>query len=451
MIELHGIRVLGGEPSALAVHEGVLVEPFCAPRIDLGGLIAVPALVDLRAHLRAAGGADAVAAAHGGYSDVVAMPNRTPVTDSVARVRALGRGVRACRVHPAGALTVGLAGQRLAPIAEMAQAGVRVFSDDANCLDDAGLLRRAMVAARAAGAVVAQHAQSEALAGGGQVNAGEAAKQTRLPPWPGVGEEAVIARDVLLAAETGAALHVSHVSTARSVEIVRWAKSQGWSVTAEVTPHHLLLDDRAVRGGDTRFKVNPPLRSAADVEALREGLRDGTIDAVSTDHAPHPASAKARDWCAAPFGAVGLETALAVVADVLDGDWELIARVMSHAPARIAGLAGAGRPLEPGEPATFALVDPDAEWEVRPEELRGGVANTPFAGLAFRHRVVATVVGGRVTADPLGLLGGVAGPEEEAGEEAGDDPARDLRAARGLRSPWEGPSGSVERRTPPAA
>jgi dihydroorotase len=425
VIELGGVRLLGGDPTDVRIADGLIAGIGTAARrgrraerrIGAEGLVMLPAFVDLHAHLREPGGEDSEtiatgtrAAAAGGYSDVFAMANCSPVTDDPQRVRHIARiGARdgACRVHPVGAITVGLAGRELAPIATMARAGARMFSDDGHCVEDPALLHAALCEGARHGAVVAQHAQCGSLAGHGQINAGVAASRTGLPPWPAMAEETIVARDVILAgdaADTGARLHVCHLSTAGAVDIVRWAKRRGWPVTAEVTPHHLLLTDDEAISRDTVYKVNPPLRAAADVAALRAALRDGTIDVIATDHAPHTARRKDADWCHAPFGMIGLETALSVAAEVLadhgEADWALIAALMSHRPAQIGGVSAfTGRPLRPGEPATFTLVDPEAHWTIDPAEGESLSRNTPFAGGRFRHRVVATVVDGQVTSD----------------------------------------------------
>uniref|UniRef100_UPI0006E3F09F dihydroorotase n=1 Tax=Nonomuraea pusilla TaxID=46177 RepID=UPI0006E3F09F len=425
-VVLTGVRVLGGPPSDVELRDGRITAIRAAGAsgapvtgVTGTGLVMLPALVDLHTHLREPGDEEAEtiasgtrAAAAGGYSDVFAMANCSPVTDSPERVRhvaEIAARTASCRVHPVGAITLGLAGRGLAPLATMAHAGARLFSDDGRCVDDPAVLQAALHASRRAGTVIAQHAQCGSLAAHGQINAGQAADRTGLPPWPATAEETIVARDVVLAGATGGRLHVCHVSTAGTVELLRWAKQRGWPVTAEVTPHHLLLTDEQAAAGDTVHKVNPPLRTAADVAALRAALLDGTIDVVATDHAPHPARRKAAGWCDAPFGMLGLETALAVVAEVLgeDGepDWALIADAMSHRPARIGGIdSTAGRPLAEGEPATFTLVDPKADWLVDPDGHHSLSTNTPFARFRFRHRVVATVVEGRVTADPHGLL-----------------------------------------------
>lgn len=417
---LRGCRPYGKDPVNVWVRDGIIagIGADLVPSsddvgmIDADGLVLLPGLVDLHTHLREPGDENAEtlatgsrAAAAGGYTDVFAMANTNPVTDSVERVEALRKAAGAqfdCRVHPVGAVTVGLAGTRLAPLAALSAAGVHVFSDDGRCVDDAGLMFAALRLGAEHGFLVAQHAQHGELAGAGQINAGLAATVTGLEPWPGVAEETVIARDVVLAAETGGALHVCHLSTARSVEVIRWAKEQGWSVTAEVTPHHLLLDDALAAVGDPLYKVNPPLRSHADVDALRQAVRDGTIDVVATDHAPHSTERKSGCWAGAAFGMTGLETALAVVAAVLEEegatDWAMVARLMSETPARLGRIgATAGRPLQAGEPATFCLVDTRSSWTVQTKEQHSKSANTPFAGRSFQSSVVGTAIEGRMT------------------------------------------------------
>ena len=331
-----------------------------AESVDAYGLVLLPGFVDLHTHLREPGREDAetvesgtAAAAVGGFTAVHAMANTDPVADTagvVEQVWHLGRRAGHCDVHPVGAVTVGLAGTELAELGAMAEsaASVRVFSDDGNCVSDAVLMRRALEYVKAFDGVVAQHAQEPRLTEEAQMNEGEVSSMLGLRGWPAVAEEAVIARDVLLAGHVGSRLHVCHVSTAGSVEIIRWAKGKGINVTAEVTPHHLLLTDQLVTTYDPSYKVNPPLRSAADVEAVRLGLADGTIDAVATDHAPHPLEDKDCEWAAAAMGMVGLETALGVVAEAMVAtgllDWEGVADRMSVRPARIGRLAAQGRP-----------------------------------------------------------------------------------------------------------
>ena len=380
-----------------------------AKTLDAGGLIALPGLVDLHTHLREPGREDAetvetgtAAAALGGYTAVHAMANTDPVADTagvVEQVWRLGRAAGHCDVQPVGAVTVGLAGARLAELGTMADsaARVRVFSDDGRCVSDPLLMRRALEYVKAFDGVIAQHAQDPRLTEGAQLNEGEMSARLGLAGWPAVAEEAIIARDCLLAAHVGSALHVCHVSTAGSVDIIRWAKSKGWPVTAEVTPHHLLLTDELAAGYDPVFKVNPPLRTEADVAELRRALADGTVDCVATDHAPHPVEAKESEWAEA-FGMTGLETALRVVqrAMVETGllDWAGVADRMSVRPARIGRLTGHGTPLTPGAPGHLSLYDPAAPAEAVTPAGASKSRNTPFAGMELPGRVVATFLRG---------------------------------------------------------
>jgi dihydroorotase len=419
---IRGARVLGGEPADLLLRDGVLASvgaagsadvPAGAQTLDADGMVALPGLVDLHTHLREPGREDAEtvetgsrAAALGGFTCVHAMANTDPVADTagvVEQVWRLGRRAGWVDVRPVGAVTVALAGERLAELGAMADsaAGVRVFSDDGRCVHDAVLMRRALEYVKAFDGVVAQHAQEPRLTDGAQMHEGPLSGVLGLQGWPAVAEEAVIARDVLLAGHVGSRLHVCHVSTAGSVEIIRWAKSRGVAVTAEVTPHHLLLTDEAVRGYDPVFKVNPPLRTPEDVAALREALADGTIDVVATDHAPHTVEDKDCEWAAAAMGMTGLETALSVVqAAMVDTGlvgWDDVARVMSTAPARIGRVPGQGRGLAAGEPANVVLVDPSARWTVDASAMATMGRNTPFAGLELPGRVVATFLRGHPT------------------------------------------------------
>ncbi|GAA4976846.1 dihydroorotase [Yinghuangia aomiensis] len=387
------------------------LEPADAVQIiDAEGHILLPGLVDLHTHLREPGREDAEtvetgtrAAALGGYTAVHAMANTDPVADTagvVEQVWRLGQEAGRCDVHPVGAVTVGLNGERLAELGAMhdSAANVKVFSDDGKCVHDAVIMRRALEYVKAFDGVVAQHAQEPRLTEGAQMNEGTVSGVLGLRGWPAVAEEAIIARDVLLTAHVGSRLHVCHVSTAGSVEIIRWAKSKGWDVTAEVTPHHLLLTDELVRSYDPVYKVNPPLRTAADVAALREGLADGTIDAVATDHAPHPSEDKDCEWAVAAMGMLGLETALGIVQQTMVDtglmDWAGVADRMSARPARIGRLDGHGRPIAVGEPANLVLVDPAARRTVEPSELASRSANTPYAGMELPGRVVATFLRG---------------------------------------------------------
>ena len=382
--------------------------------IDADGLIALPGLVDLHTHLREPGREDAetiasgsAAAAIGGFTAILAMANTTPVTDTAEaaeRVLDLGRLAGLVDVQPVGAVTKGLAGEELAELALMAhsRARVRVFSDDGKCIHDARVMRRALEYAKAFGGVVSQHAQDPKLADHKACcHEGELSGRLGLAGWPGVAEEVIVARDVMLARHTGSRVHIAHVSTAGSVEVIRWAKAQGISVTAEVTPHHLMLTTDLLAGYDPTFKVNPPLRPGEDVEAVRAALADGTIDAVVTDHAPHARHDKERPFIDAAFGMLGLETALSVVSEVMvvPGllDWSGVARVMSAAPARIAGLPGHGRPIEVGEPANLTLVDPAAIVTVDREASLSLSRNNPWHGRRLTGAVHATVLRGLPT------------------------------------------------------
>jgi dihydroorotase len=418
---IKGASVLGGEPTDLGIKEGRIVAPgevVGAETIDAGGLIALPGLVDLHTHLREPGREDAEtvetgsrAAAMGGFTAVHAMANTDPVADTagvVEQVWRLGREAGHCDVFPVGAVTVGLHGEKLAELGAMADsaARVRVFSDDGSCVADPVVMRRALEYVKAFDGVIAQHAQAPRLTEGAQMNAGELSGRLGLAGWPAVGEAAIIARDCLLAAHVGSRLHICHVSTAGSVEILRWAKAlsdkQGsWSVTAEVCPHHLLLTDELAATYDPIYKVNPPLRTAADVEAVRAGLADGTIDVVATDHAPHPHEDKDCEWQAAAFGMLGLETALSIVQQTMVGpgliDWAGVAERMSYVPARIGRLDGHGRPIAEGEPANVVLYDPTVTRTVEASELASLSRNTPYAGMELPGRVVATFLRGKPT------------------------------------------------------
>ena len=414
-----GASLGDGKPTDLLLSDGIVsavgdeARATGAERIDADGLVALPGLVDLHTHLREPGREDAEtvltgtrAAALGGFTAVHAMANTDPVADTagvVEQVWRLGREAGHCEVRPVGAVTVGLGGERLAELGAMADsaAGVRVFSDDGKCVADAVLMRRALEYVKAFDGVIAQHPQEPRLTAGAQMNEGALSGVLGLAGWPAVAEEAIIARDVLLSGHVGSRLHVCHVSTAGSVEILRWAKSKGWDVTAEVTPHHLLLTDELTRSYDPVYKVNPPLRTADDVEAVRAALADGTIDAVATDHAPHPSEDKECEWSAAASGMLGLETALSVVqaAMVETGllDWTGVADRMAHRPARIGRVEGQGRPLAVGAPANLVLVDPSARRDI---EASGGASlshNNPFAGRTLPGAVVATFLRGRPT------------------------------------------------------
>ncbi len=381
--------------------------------IDAQGLVLLPGLVDLHTHLREPGREDAEtvasgtrAAARGGFTCVFAMANTEPVADTagvVEQVFRLGQESGVCDVQPIGAVTVGLEGERLSELGAMADsaAGVRVFSDDGKCVDDAVLMRRALEYVKAFDGVIAQHAQEPRLTEGAQMNEGPLSGELGLTGWPAVAEEAIIARDVLLAEHVSSRLHVCHLSTRGSVEILRWAKSRGIDVTAEVTPHHLLLDDELVRSYDPIYKVNPPLRSEDDVRAVREGLADGTIDIVATDHAPHPMEDKECEWQVAAFGMLGLETALSVVQKTMVDTgaltWARVAEVMSANPAKIGRVSHHGRPVAVGEPANLVLFDPNATRVIDPTDSASLSRNNSYAGMELPGRVVHTLLRGRLT------------------------------------------------------
>ncbi|SFR35064.1 dihydroorotase [Microbacterium azadirachtae] len=414
-----GASVLGAESADILVKDGVIAEVGSglsaagARVIDADGLVALPGLVDLHTHLREPGyeASETVlsgtrAAAAGGFTAVFAMPNTSPVADSAGVVEqelALGEAAGYATVQPIGAVTVGQKGERLAELGAMAssRAQVRVFSDDGFCVWDPLIMRRALEYVKAFDGVIAQHAQDPRLTEGAQLNEGAVSAELGLAGWPAVAEESIIARDILLAEHVGSRLHVCHLSTAGSVDLIRWAKKRGVAVTAEVTPHHLLLTDELARGYDARFKVNPPLRTQEDVLAVREGLADGTIDIVATDHAPHPSEAKACEWQAAANGMVGLESALRVVhqAMVQTGllGWEDVARVMSAAPARIGSLTGHGTPIAAGQPAEFTLYDAAAQGVFAEADLHGQSTNSPYLGRDLPGKVLWTVHRGSLT------------------------------------------------------
>ncbi|TQL47973.1 dihydroorotase [Homoserinimonas aerilata] len=418
-IIVKGARLADGTTTDIRVSGGLVAElgsglsSAGARVVDGDGLVALPGLVDLHTHLREPGAEQSEtvlsgsrAAAIGGFTAVHAMANTSPVADTagvVEQVESLGRAAGYVTVRPVGAVTVGLEGSALAEIGAMAgsRAAVRVFSDDGRCVSDALLMRRALEYVKAFDGVIAQHAQEPRLTEGAQMNEGVVSGELGLAGWPAVAEEAIIARDVLLAEHVGSRVHICHLSTAGSVDVVRWAKSRGIAVTAEVTPHHLLLDEELVRSYDARYKVNPPLRRAEDVQALREGLADGTIDIIATDHAPHPPEAKECEWSAAAFGMVGLESALSVVqASVVDTGhlgWTDIARVFSAAPARIGRLSGYEQGIVEGARADFTLYDPSVRRSFGTEHLHGRSTNSPYLAVELPGRVIATVHDGYPT------------------------------------------------------
>jgi dihydroorotase len=415
---LHGAALLGGKKTDVVIEDGVIASldrgASADREIDADGLVLLPGFVDLHTHLREPGREDtetiatgSAAAARGGFTAVHAMANTDPVADNaeiVEQVARLGREAGLVDVRPVGAVSKGLLGETLAEIGNMARssAAVRIFSDDGHCVHDARLMRRALEYVKPFGAAVAQHAQDPRLADSAAcAHEGELSGRLGLPGWPAVAEESIIARDVMLAAHTGSRLHVCHVSTAGSVEVIRWAKERGVDVSAEVTPHHLLLTCDLLGDYDPVYKVNPPLRPIEDVEALRAALADGTIDAVATDHAPHASHDKDHAFGEAAFGMLGLETALGVVAATMVEtgllDWAGVADRLSVRPARIGRLTEHGRPIAVGEPANLVLVDPTGSWTVDPARSASLSRNTPFAGRTLPAGVVATFFRGRAT------------------------------------------------------
>lgn len=401
----------GSRRADVVVAGGVVVAvgsrvdpPPGAIELDATGCVVAPGLVDLHTHLREPGREEAEtvetgarAAALGGYTAVVAMPNTDPAIDSaalVAAVRELGRRAPV-EVAVAGAITVGREGTRLAPMAEMARLGVRLFTDDGRGVQDARLMRRALEYASGLGVTLAEHCEDEALAAGGQMHEGPWSSRLGIAGQPAEAEELMVMRDIALCRLTGARLHLLHLSTSGSLALLRAAKAGGLPITAEAAPHHFTLTDEAVASFDPVFKVNPPLRGAADVDALKLALADGTLDAIATDHAPHPAEAKELPFDEAPPGMLGLETALALALSELDCPIETVLALLSWQPARIAGLtATQGGPVEPGRSANLCVIDPAARWTVDPDRSASRSRNTPYAGRELTGRVRHTVAAG---------------------------------------------------------
>jgi dihydroorotase len=419
---IRGVRRYGeGDPVDVLVADGQLSDigtdlatPDDAEVIDASGQVLLPGFVDLHTHLREPGREYAedietgsAAAALGGYTAVFAMANTSPVADSPVvtdHVWHRGQQVGLVDVHPVGAVTVGLAGTQLTEMGMMAAGAgqVRMFSDDGICVHDPLIMRRALEYATGLGVLIAQHAEEPRLTVGAVAHEGPNAARLGLGGWPRAAEESIVARDALLARDAGARVHICHASTAGTVELVRWAKEQGISITAEVTPHHLLLDDTRLDTYDGRNRVNPPLREASDALALRQALADGVIDCVATDHAPHAEHEKMCEFASARPGMLGLQTALSVVVEsMVHTDlltWRDVARVMSETPARIVGLPDQGRPLEVGEPANLVVVDPDATWTVDGAALASRSDNTPYESMTLPAVVTLTMLRGKVTA-----------------------------------------------------
>jgi dihydroorotase len=399
----------GSRRADVAVRDGMVVavgDGLSGGReLDAGGCVVGPGLVDLHAHLREPGKEEAEtietgsrAAARGGFTAVVAMPNTTPAIDSagvVREVQALGRDAL-CAVHPAAALTIGRAGEQLTPMAELAALGVRLFTDDGSGVQDDGLMRRAMEYASGLphDVVLAQHCEVEALAEGGHMHEGAWSSRLGIPGIPAAAEEVMVARDLALARLTGARVHFQHMSTAGSVELIRRAKAAGTRCTAEVAPHHLTLTDAEVASYDPTFKVNPPLREQSDVDAVRAGLVDGTLDAVATDHAPHTQEDKEKPFDSAPPGMLGLEYALAIVLSEVGLPIEEALAVLSWQPASIVGLGDQGGPIAEDRPANLCVIDPGEVWLVDPADSASRSRNNPYAGRKLTGRVRHTVCAG---------------------------------------------------------
>ncbi|WP_186626505.1 dihydroorotase [Rhodococcus sp. BP22] len=420
-VVLTGVLVYGEGPETdILIDDGQIVaigtdlDAGDAEVVEARGQIVLPGFVDLHTHLREPGREDtetietgSAAAALGGYTAVFAMANTSPVADSVVvtdYVWRRGQEVGLVDVHPVGAVTVGLEGKQLAEMAIMA-AGVgkvRMFSDDGHCVDDPLIMRRALEYSSSLGVLIAQHAEEPRLTVGSIAHEGPTAARLGLAGWPRAAEESIVARDAILARDAGARVHICHASTAGTVALLAWARGQGISITAEVTPHHLLLDDSRLETYDAINRVNPPLRETSDVEALRRGLADGTIDCVATDHAPHAEQDKCCEFAQAKPGMLGLETALSIVVQTMVEpgllDWRGVARVMSERPAEIVGLPDQGRPIEVGEIANLTVVDPNASWTVTGKNLASVADNTPFESMTFSAKVTTTLLRGRITA-----------------------------------------------------
>lgn len=417
---IRNVLVYGeGDPTNVLVEDGIIVDMAAAADataddvLDGHGAVLLPGLVDMHVHLREPGREDtetlatgSAAAARGGFTAVFTMANTMPVLDQPLLAEAVwlkGQQLGLCDVHPVGSITQGLQGKQLTEFGLMARSGakVRMFSDDGKCVDDPRLMRRALEYARGEDVLLAQHAEDIRLTEGAVAHEGPIAAELGLSGWPRAAEEAIVARDALLSRDYGGRIHVCHASTVGSIDLIKFAKDRGVSLTAEVTPHHLLLTDELLRTYDGHYRVNPPLREHSDAEALQEALLDGTIDCVATDHAPHGSEEKCCEFQHAKPGMLGLETSLAIVAKLFvetgRADWRFVAKVMSEKPAEITRLPDHGRPIAVGEPANLTLVDPGSTWTVDRNSLASKSRNTPYHGEQFNARVRSTILRGHVT------------------------------------------------------
>lgn len=418
MINIYNAKTIAGSEIDLSIADGVITAINQASGhkvsdgIDASGKLILPGLVDLHTHLREPGREDSEtvqtgsqSAVAGGYTAISAMANTNPVADTagvVEQIYRLGKSTNLCDVNPIGAVTKGLDGEQLAELGAMADsiAQVRIFSDDGKCVSDPLIMRRALEYVKTFNGIIAQHAQEPRLTENAQMNEGIVSARIGLTGWPAIAEEAIIARDILLTEHVGSRLHICHVTTAGGVELVRWAKQRGIQVTAEVTPHHLLLTDELVENYDPIYKVNPPLRTEKDVMALRQGLAEGVIDIIATDHAPHPVEDKDCEWQAAAFGMVGLETSLSVIIKTMIEsklmNWATLVERMSTTPAKIAGYKNQGQPIEVGSVANLILLDQSANWKVDRKQLHSKSKNTPFDGMQLPGVVTQTIYNGNL-------------------------------------------------------
>jgi dihydroorotase len=427
MIKVNNAKLADNSVVDLEINNGVISKLSKSngkqtDGIDATGKLLLPGLVDLHTHLREPGREDSEtvltgsqAAVAGGYTAISSMANTNPVADTagvVEQIYRLGKEAGLCDVNPIGAVTKGLNGEQLAELGAMADsiAGVRIFSDDGKCVSDPLIMRRALEYVKTFNGVIAQHAQEPRLTINAQMNEGSVSARIGLPGWPAIAEEAIIARDILLAEHVQSRLHICHLTTAGGVELVRWAKQRGIQVTAEVTPHHLLLTDDLVENYDPIYKVNPPLRTQKDVMALREGLAEGTIDIVATDHAPHPAEDKDCEWQAAAFGMVGLETAFSVVVKtMIDSNlmsWTDLVDRMSIKPAQIAGYKQQGQTIVENSPANLILVDTAGSWQVERTNLKSKSKNTPFEGMNLPGVISDVIYNGKLVLSNGSIVNG---------------------------------------------